>query len=395
MADIKPLNALHYAPAAAGPLQALVAPPYDVISPQQRAELAARSPYNVVAIDLPEGNSDRYERAKSIFASWQEQGAVVQDAEPAIWALEQEYVGPDERTRRRRGFLARVRVEQYGPGRIRPHERTHPGPKEDRLRLTRATQANLSPVFSLYDDPQGAVGNALARLDKQRPVGEAIDDDGTLNRLWRIADSKTIGTVAETLAVRLDAGQDIALLCEGDPFFYGSSTHLFERLSPAHRCEIVPGVTAMSGCWSKAHLAMVQGDIHTEAVVDPVHRGRQPLLTCQPLRQGLGVADPPGPGRSSRAGPAVAPPGARPAAAVALAALAQQAQRLAQEGQRLAAEARLPARIVHFGNLGPASDFDDALVSFVMDGTCYPIACGHSGRPPVLRWVRAIEALAI
>lgn len=66
--------------------------------------------------------------------------------------------------------------------------------------------------------------------------------------------------VAATLAIRLDAGQDVALLCEGDPFFYGSSMHLFERLSPERRCEIVPGVTAMSGCWSRAHLAMVQGD---------------------------------------------------------------------------------------------------------------------------------------
>lgn len=66
--------------------------------------------------------------------------------------------------------------------------------------------------------------------------------------------------VAHMLATRLDEGQDVALLCEGDPFFYGSSMHVFERLSPAQRCEIVPGVTAMSGCWSKAHLAMVEGD---------------------------------------------------------------------------------------------------------------------------------------
>src|SRR5262249_58850451 len=86
---------------------------------------------------------------------------VVEDDQPSIWPLEQDYVGPDDRPRTRRGFLARVRVEDYGPGRIRPHERTHPGPKEDRLRLTRATQANLSPIFSLYSDPSGLAWQGL------------------------------------------------------------------------------------------------------------------------------------------------------------------------------------------------------------------------------------------
>ena len=85
----------------------------------------------------------------------------MRDDEPALWALTQDYTGPDGRSATRRGFFARVRVEDYGPGRIRPHERTHPGPKEDRLRLTRATQANLSPIFSLYSDPAGAAWGAL------------------------------------------------------------------------------------------------------------------------------------------------------------------------------------------------------------------------------------------
>ena len=79
----------------------------------------------------------------------------MRDEQPALWVLEQDYTGPDGTARHRRGFLARVRVEEYGPGRIRPHERTHPGPREDRLRLTRATRANLSPIFSLFDDPIG------------------------------------------------------------------------------------------------------------------------------------------------------------------------------------------------------------------------------------------------
>jgi uncharacterized protein (DUF1015 family) len=92
-----------------------------------------------------------------------------------------------------------VRVEDYGPGRIRPHERTHPGPREDRLRLTRATKANLSPIFSLYSDPDGAAWGAVRAATEQPPFGEMTDDEGTTNRLWRIADPSAITTVQAAL----------------------------------------------------------------------------------------------------------------------------------------------------------------------------------------------------
>ncbi len=95
----------------------------------------------------------------------------MRDGEPAIWAHTQDYTGPDGSARTRRGFFCRVRIEDYGPGRVRPHERTHPGPKEDRLRLTRATRANISPIFSLYSDPSKAAWSALAPGDRERAVG--------------------------------------------------------------------------------------------------------------------------------------------------------------------------------------------------------------------------------
>jgi uncharacterized protein (DUF1015 family) len=202
MARLEPLRALHYDPAVAGPLQDLAAPPYDVIDPQQRAELAARAPHNVVAIDLPEDSDggDRYAHAAALLDAWRAEGAVVQDDEPALWALVQDYTGPDGRTLTRNGFFARVRVEEYGAGTIRPHERTHPGPKEDRLRLTRATQANLSPIFSLYSDPDLRAWRALEPATQDEPFGEVTDADGTHNRLWRIADPGAIAAVQEALA---------------------------------------------------------------------------------------------------------------------------------------------------------------------------------------------------
>ncbi len=194
MADVQPLRALHYDPTVVGPLADVVAPPYDVIDAGQRAALIARSPFNVVAIDLPEGEPDKYAAARELFESWQLQGALVRDGEPALWAHTQDYTGPDGVTRTRRGFFCRVRIEDYGPGRVRPHERTHPGPKEDRLRLTRATRANISPIFSLYSDPAEAAWRALAPSTEQPPWADITDADGTVHRLWRVSDPAAIAT---------------------------------------------------------------------------------------------------------------------------------------------------------------------------------------------------------
>src|SRR3984893_14734993 len=195
MADVHPLRALHYDPSVVGPLADVVAPPYDVIDATQRAALIARSPFNVVAVDLPQGEPDPYETAREPFESWQLHGALVRDREPALWAHTQDYSGPDGRTLRRRGFFCRVRIEDYGPGRVRPHERTHPGPKEDRLRLTRATRANISPIFSLYSDPPEGASEVLAPATREQPWGEVADADGTVHRLWRVADPRAIAAV--------------------------------------------------------------------------------------------------------------------------------------------------------------------------------------------------------
>ena len=201
MADVQAFRALRYDLGVVGSLQSVIAPPYDVIDPEQRAALAARSAHNVVNIDLPQAplGGDAYEEAARLLDLWKRQGAVVRDATPALWALQQDYTGPDGRQLTRRGIFARVRVEEYGAGRIRPHERTHPGPKEDRLRLTRATQANLSPIFSLYDDPANAAWGALEPHLGGDPWGVATDADGTLNQLWRIDDGAAVARVKMAL----------------------------------------------------------------------------------------------------------------------------------------------------------------------------------------------------
>jgi uncharacterized protein (DUF1015 family) len=194
MAEVLPLNALHYDLDAVGSLQDVVAPPYDVIDTAMRAELLAQSPYNAVAIDLPkpygeagpqaEAQNDPYAAAARSIEAWQQAGALVRDTEPAIWGMEQEYTGPDGSAHTRHGILARVRVEDFDTGTILPHERTLPGPKQDRLELMRATRCNLSPIFSLSTiDPWPLVA---PEIEIEEPWGEAADAAGTVTRIWRL-----------------------------------------------------------------------------------------------------------------------------------------------------------------------------------------------------------------
>ena len=176
MAVVKPFGALRYDEAAAGPLESLVAPPYDVISDEQRAELRGRSPWNVVRLTLP----DSEEEAAEALADWRANGVLVEEP-PAIWALSQDYVGPDGVARRRDGIVASLEVEPYSSGAVLPHERTHRGPLEGRLRLLRATQTQLEPIFLLYDGPPPA-----------RPPERTPDLEVDGARLWRLDDPELV-----------------------------------------------------------------------------------------------------------------------------------------------------------------------------------------------------------
>ncbi len=171
MAQVRPFRAERYDEDAAGPLRDLVAPPYDVISDEQRREYLARSPYNVVHLTLPESE----QQAARDLESWRGSGVLVRD-QPSAWALSQTYVGPDGVERTRNGLAVSLRVEPYEHGVVLPHERTHAGPKEGRLRLLRATRTQLEPIFLLHDGPR-------IELPSREP-DLAIEGD----RLWRVDD---------------------------------------------------------------------------------------------------------------------------------------------------------------------------------------------------------------
>lgn len=168
MADVQPFRAIRYA----HPSAAVTAPPYDVISPAERETYLARDPHNVVHLTL----NDSEEEAGALFRTWLDDGVLVEEAEPAVWALAQDYVGPDGVQRRRQGLVASLRVEPYEAGVVLPHERTHAGPKASRLRLLRAAGAQLEPIFLLYDGPP-----PLGQPDR----GPDLEAEGTA--LWRLS----------------------------------------------------------------------------------------------------------------------------------------------------------------------------------------------------------------
>jgi uncharacterized protein (DUF1015 family) len=194
VAEIRPFQALTYDSGVAGSLAQLVAPPYDVINPEERLAYLARSAHNIVNLTLPENESD----SGPLLSAWREQGVMRRDPEPALWWLEQSYVGPDGLARTREGFLASVKVEPYGAKVVLPHERTHSGPKESRLRLLSATRTQLEPIFLLYDDPERCE-QALREQTATRDPDLDAEELGVRSRLWRVDDAGALAYIQAAL----------------------------------------------------------------------------------------------------------------------------------------------------------------------------------------------------
>jgi uncharacterized protein (DUF1015 family) len=195
VADVRPFQALTFDPDVAGPLAALVAPPYDVIDAEARAGYLARSPHNIVNLTLPEDERD----SGPLLASWRDEGVLRRDEEPALWWLEQSFVGPDGVARTREGFLASIKVEPYENKVVLPHERTHSGPKESRLRLLTAARTQIEPIFLLYDDPERCE-QALREQAAVREPDLDAEELGVRSRLWRVDDAAALERVRSALA---------------------------------------------------------------------------------------------------------------------------------------------------------------------------------------------------
>jgi uncharacterized protein (DUF1015 family) len=217
MASIAPFTPFRYNPDLVPDLGAVIAPPYDVISPEKRADLLRRDSRNVVRLILPEGADDaRYDQAAELFREWIASGVLTRDARRGLWLYTQSFDHPDSGERvDRHGFITLLHLEPFSAGIVLPHERTLSGPKADRLKLMEATAANLEPIFGVYPDGDGRSGERIARLTEEiEPLVVATDADGVEHRLWHLTAEVPIEELVADLA--------------GQPVFIVDGHHRYE-----------------------------------------------------------------------------------------------------------------------------------------------------------------------
>jgi uncharacterized protein (DUF1015 family) len=280
MADIGAFRAFRYDLGRVGALSDVAAPPYDVIDPALQDALYARSPHNVIRLILnreeagDDERENRYARAARFLRDWQHEGVLTQDSARSLYVYHQEFE-VEGRRHTRRGFLARVRLEPLGQGRVYAHEETLAGPKADRLRLFHATGMNLSPVFGLYPDPDQAVQDLLDRAAGRSLPLEATDHLGVVSRLWPVTDQHVVSQVTGLMGPR--------------PVFIADGHHRYETglryLEERRAHGDVPGPDAPPNFI----LMMLVGMSDPGLLILPTHRlvSGAPGLTAEQLRSRL------------------------------------------------------------------------------------------------------------
>jgi uncharacterized protein (DUF1015 family) len=265
MADIAPLTPLRYQ----GPLARVVAPPYDVIDAAARAELAARDPHNVVRLILPEGDGDsKYANAATLLAAWRSEGVLVRDEAPAFYRYDQRFTEPGGgRSRTRRGFLALVKLVPFSSQIVLPHERTLSGPKEDRLKLFRATRTNLSPGFMLYRDPGRALDAPLADAET---IAELSTPDGVEHTLAKVGRKDALRAIAEGIA------RSSLLIADGH-HRYETALRYAGEIDAAH----APTSAAPEAAEHKWFMVFLANGDDPDLVVFPTHRHVHSLARFQ------------------------------------------------------------------------------------------------------------------
>src|ERR687894_1891525 len=246
--EFLPFRALRY---AATDLAPLVAPPYDVLSDAEVDALQAGSDHNITRIDVPRGGDDRYQRAADLLREWRRDGVLVADAEPSFTIYRMRFTDDTGTARDIAGVVGGLEITDEGAGGVLPHERTTPKASTDRLDLTRATQANLSPVWGL--SLAGGLTDLLA--EPGEPVGR-VTEDGVEHVVERVSDPARIADISKVL----DA--DDVLIADG---------HHRYSISRTHRDD-VRAATGDRGTPAEQTLAFVNELVAEQLSVDAIHR---------------------------------------------------------------------------------------------------------------------------
>jgi uncharacterized protein (DUF1015 family) len=239
--EIKPFSGYRYAGATKPDVSAIVAPPYDQISPEMQDRLHTMSPHNIVRVTYPRGGAEKYRQAGSVLDAWIGEGVWRRDTRPAIYPYQQIY-GTGGQSVTRTGFIALGEVSEYPRGVVLPHERTHAGPKEDRMRLMEATAADIGLLFMLTSDPDGELRRAAAPVGD--PIAEAQDLRGERHRLWRITDVAAIARIVTLMAPRQVIIADGHHRYETAVAYRGRHPHAARKLMALFALE-APGLTIL------------------------------------------------------------------------------------------------------------------------------------------------------
>ncbi len=210
MANLLPFRGVLYDQDVVGDIGKVVAPPYDVIDGDHQRALYARHPENVIRLELGQEepgdtpDRNRYTRAAQYLAEWLTSGALRRDSVPAVYPYTVEYVVPDGQGPSARkvltGFLGLMELQDFGPGRVLPHENTRSAAKADRLHLMTACRSNFSPIFSLFSDPEQRAHRTIQQaIAAQKPRIELTDDDGFIHRLWAVSDPQALAALSAEL----------------------------------------------------------------------------------------------------------------------------------------------------------------------------------------------------
>jgi len=203
MAEIIPFRGFLYDISRVS-IEDVLAPPYDIITPEEREFLYTKSPHNIVRIDFGKEETgdnetkNKYTRAKECLDVWIRDGILIRSEKPSFYAYEVIYTIQNVQ-KRLRGFLCLLKLEELGHGCVYPHEDTHSKPKEDRLNLLRTCQASTSPIFSLYKSSTDGISNILSRIALTKPYLQTTDPTGNLHRLWQIDEAEDIEVVRQEL----------------------------------------------------------------------------------------------------------------------------------------------------------------------------------------------------
>ena len=200
MAEIKPFRALRFDTQAAGNIQQLTCPPYDIISEEQRNQYLKTNEHNVIRLELPRGENP-YEEAGSLLHQWEQQGVLKQDEQEGLYIYEEEFQAHGK-TMRVKGIICRVKLEEFSKGVVLPHDETLSKAKADRFQLMKATFCNFSQIYSLYMDPQHKTPDKINRLSQGTPEVEMQDGDGVIHRLWIVTDPQEIQEICSDFAQR-------------------------------------------------------------------------------------------------------------------------------------------------------------------------------------------------